>query len=493
MLTPGDRRRYAQRTMKTGELLNDRYRVERRLGGGAQGETLLATDVESGGQVVLKLFDLSAGGDWSDFDRFEAEARVLRGIDHPRIPDYLDQFEETADGLLFVLVQEFVDGPTLAELVVSGKRRSIDEIKRIAGDLLEIVAYLQSISPVVIHRDINPKNVILGRDGSVYLVDFGGVQDIVRRSGTTVIGTPGYVPLEQFSGRATPRSDLYGFAATILTLLTHRNPAELPVSRLKVDLDSSCPGLDPAVREVLESYLEPDAADRDLPVSRAVSLLRGEVSAESIRPRPPEDTPVEANAGETTALPSIPAGSKLTYRVDPDGTEVVTIPAAGVRGKGLVLLPFALFWNGFVALWTFGAVSMGAPVFFALFSLPFWAVGIGFIVKLLKDFLERIEIRVTADGGSGGMFRLTRRVGPVVRTVELPTHEIGAPVVENGSYRNGSYRNHSYRGGGYRSGGAVTGCVFEAGVRKIRIGAHLSEREQRWLSRFIERHATDTL
>ena len=470
--------------MESGTIIRDRYRVEERIGKGAQGETWRAADLSTDSKVVLKIFEFTEDKSWGGFDRFESEARVLRGIDHPRIPDYIDQFEVSTSGApRFVLAQEYIAGDTIKQRVSDGRRETMVEIERLASELLDIVRYMQSVSPVIIHRDVNPGNVIVDEGGRVYLVDFGGARDAFRSTGSTVIGTPGFVPLEQFAGRATSRSDLYGFAATMIYLLTHRNPTDLPVSRLKIDIGAACPGISRPLEIVLSSYLEPDEDDRNLPVSEAIGILRGEID-----PAPKSvsrGTQYSRDASrDEGVLSNVPLGSKIAYSRSADGTEIVTLPALFLKGKGIVLLPFVLFWNGFVAVWTLMATSLGAPVAFTLFSIPFWAVGIGMLVKLLRNMFERVVIQVTGEtagedkdgarANESARFRLKRSVGPFKRTIDLPVTEIGAPMVD---------RSHT------RNERAIPACAFEAGVKRMRIGAELSEREIEWLCSFIRRHA----
>lgn len=95
-------------------------------------------------------------------------------------PRYLDYFEEdTVADRRFYIVQEVVEGLSLAEMLASGKRATESEVLRIARQLLEVLDYLASLRPPVTHRDVKPENIVLkggAWGGQVFLVDFGGVQ-----------------------------------------------------------------------------------------------------------------------------------------------------------------------------------------------------------------------------------------------------------------------------------------------------------------------------
>ncbi len=171
---------------------------------------------------------------WDELKLFEREAQVLANLNHSRIPRYRDYFSldrQIGEGLpWFGIVQDYIPGASLQELLEQGKRFSEKQVKNIATQVLDILIYLHSLSPPVLHRDIKPSNLIWGEDEQVYMVDFGAVQDKAAFTGVTftVVGTSGYSPLEQFWGRAVPASDLYALGATLIHLLTGIAPADLP-------------------------------------------------------------------------------------------------------------------------------------------------------------------------------------------------------------------------------------------------------------------------
>jgi len=455
--------------MKAGSVVAGRYRLKRSLGAGATAVTWLAADAEGGKEVVLKLLSFGAMEDWKALELFEREAGVLRNLHHEGIPAYLDCFHAgEGDKSRFVLVQERVDGSNLAARVEAGWRGTEEEICRIGAGLLSIVSYIHSLRPPIIHRDINPKNVILRDDGAVFLVDFGGVQDAVRlasSSGATVIGTPGYMPMEQFVGKASVRSDLYGVAATLLFLLTHRNPQDLPTKDMKIDVRAALE-LGPGLLRVLDSWLEPDEAKRTLSVARAVEILEGR-SGVSMGPEGLFEAGRYMKEGGEEYEPQEPLPSFSRIQIRRQGTaSSLLVPERGSAGAAAAMGGFSFFWLGFVAFWTFATVAARAwPM--AFFSIPFWAAGIFLVRRVLKGFFAKTVILIDpADG-----LRFERRGLLGRKEVQVPLREVGqARVCETGATVNRR---------------AITTLELPVGARIYRFGENLSDAEKQWLQRNI--------
>lgn len=158
---------------------------------------------------------------------FEREARVLMGLQHVGIPRIYSAFEE---GNFSYLVEEYIPGNTLLGWLEVSQRNTITEkeAREILRELTEILVYLHSRVPPVIHRDIKPQNLMRASDnGRLLLVDFAAVSQYSQGTNhSTIIGTAGYAPMEQLYGRAVPQSDLYAAGATILRLLTGVHPSK---------------------------------------------------------------------------------------------------------------------------------------------------------------------------------------------------------------------------------------------------------------------------
>jgi tRNA A-37 threonylcarbamoyl transferase component Bud32 len=270
----------AERTFRSG-----RYRVVGTLGEGAQAETLEAVDSESGRHVALKRFLVRGAKSWKDVELAEREARVLAQLTHPKLPRYLDAFEE--DGALF-LVMEKVEGESLAALRKRGATLDRNEVLRLLNELGEIFEYLHARAPAIIHRDVKPGNVIRKPDGSFALVDFGSVRDSLKpEGGSTVVGTFGYMAPEQFQGRALPQSDVYSLGATALAVLTGRDPEDLPHRGLAIDV-AAVLGHDRPLADVLTRMLDPDPDRRPQRVRPLVAgLPRHHQQVPNPGPEPP--------------------------------------------------------------------------------------------------------------------------------------------------------------------------------------------------------------
>lgn len=287
--------------LDTGIILQERYQLQQRLGRTATGhQTWLAVDLESQEQVTVKMLAFSPEMQWEELKLFEREAQVLQALNHPRIPCYRDYFSldrEAGAGLpWFGLVQDYIPGFSLQELLEKSQHFSEEKVRQISTEVLEILIYLHELNPPVLHRDIKPSNLIWGEDKHVYLVDFGAVQAQAAVTGVTftVVGTSGYAPLEQFWGRAVPASDLYALGATLIHLLTGATPADLPQKDARIqfrDRVSVNPSLVSWIEKMTEIGLEKRFSNaRDaLSALKSGNIQRADDRIANVRkiPKPP--------------------------------------------------------------------------------------------------------------------------------------------------------------------------------------------------------------
>lgn len=237
-----------------------RYRLDGPLGHGGQAQTLAATDTVTGAAVVVKVFHLAGADGWKRFELFERECAVLRSLEHPSIPRYVEHGGDEGAGV-FYLVMQRARGETLQSMIDRGKRFTDAELASVFEGLLGALEYLHGLNPPVIHRDLKPGNVVVGEGGRVWQVDFGSVGDVVVDSRqSTVVGTYGYMAPEQLRGQSSPASDFYGLGATLAAVAAGADAAKLPTKGLRVELAEVIkPG---RLRELLQWMLNADPLER---------------------------------------------------------------------------------------------------------------------------------------------------------------------------------------------------------------------------------------
>jgi hypothetical protein len=291
----------SERAPAVGQLLvgpRGTYQVEAEHGRGGFGVTYRGLRVAAdGAPVIIKFLPLHARGSaagtpgerWKAVELFEREAAALRALAHPGIPRWIDDLPLADDstGLSgFALVMELVPGPTLREAMRAGGL-SADQSLAWLGDILAVLDHIHRRAPPLVHRDVNPKNIVLRPGGPAALVDFGSVQAALRSAegiATTSAGTFGYAPMEQFLGQASPRSDLYGLGMTFVAAASGREPEALPLRGIKVDVPAVLGGaFEPRLVRLIDGLVEPDPRARVGSAAEALSLLRAVTAVEAAR------------------------------------------------------------------------------------------------------------------------------------------------------------------------------------------------------------------
>lgn len=280
-------------TVPISQQLPDRYRLKQCLSQTSERQTWLAEDQATQPPLAVVVKVLTAQqSQWDNIKLFEREATVLQHLSHPRIPHYRDFFPLPNQVGWFGLVQDYIPGISLDQLLTAGRRFSVSDIGQIAADVLQILIYLHELSPPVIHRDIKPGNLILGEDGHLYLIDFGAVQNFAPAgSSLTIVGTYGYTPIEQFGGRAVPASDLYALGATLIHLVTGVAPADLPQENWRLQFRDRV-SLAPDLVAWLEQMTDPDLNQRFKTARQALAALPSQATLTAQSPNRSPDLDV---------------------------------------------------------------------------------------------------------------------------------------------------------------------------------------------------------
>ncbi|MBD2679624.1 MULTISPECIES: serine/threonine-protein kinase [Nostoc] len=366
----------------SGQILGDRYEVKQILGKKAGRRTLLACDLQTQELVVIKLLSFSNDFEWDDLKLFEREAETLKNLAHPSIPRYLNYFEiNSPQQKAFALVQTYIPAKTLEHYLKSERTFTEAETKEIGKAVLEILIYLHQQNPPVVHRDIKPSNILLGdrsgnSAGQVYLVDFGSVQNVAATEGgtITIVGTYGYMPPEQFSGKTVPASDLYSLGATLIYLMTGTHPANFPQKDLRIQFEHLT-NSSLAFNYWLRLMIEPSLERRLTSAFEAIQVLQRNFAPVAVQK---------------------PTGSKIKLIKDENSLKVFIPPVGFHPLFGLTSL-FAIACNSFILLWTIGVMTTPFPANFilSLISLPFW--GASFLMANTVLFALFLGIRLRLD------------------------------------------------------------------------------------------------
>ena len=319
-----------------GLLLAGRYRLERRIAAGGVGEVWRAEDLVLARPVAVKLLQPGYASHPQTLARFRAEARHAGSLTHPAIAQVYDYGESGPAGAPY-LVLELVDGPSLAGSLAAGPLGSaaaMDVVAQVAAGLAAAHA------AGLVHRDVKPANLLMGRDGSVKITDFG----IAHAAGSapitqvgTLVGTPAYLAPERAAGQpATPASDVYSLGIVAFECLTgtlpfQGTPLEIASASRRQPLPPLPPAVPAAVAALVTDLTAKDPADR--PGSAA------EVAARAARLRDTLDAGRPARSGRpgTAAAPPgrPPAPAHTAVLPDPQAptTEMLDWPPAD-RGPG---------------------------------------------------------------------------------------------------------------------------------------------------------------
>jgi tetratricopeptide (TPR) repeat protein len=258
--------------LASGQKLGGRYQILTQLGQGGFGRTFLAEDLYLPGRpkcVVKQLKPIATDPDTLQVARrlFDTEAQILYQLGtHPQIPQLFAYFEENQE---FYLVQEYIEGESLAEELASHQTIAEENVIDLLSELLEILAFVHQQK--VIHRDVNPYNIIRRKDdGKLFLIDFGAVKQITtqmvyspRTNYTIAIGTPGYFPSEQAIGSPKFSSDVYAVGIIGIQALTGRAPQDIPTNSQTGEINwHSLIRVSPGLTQILNTMIRYDFRQR---------------------------------------------------------------------------------------------------------------------------------------------------------------------------------------------------------------------------------------
>lgn len=245
-----------------GKILNSRYEIVRRIGGGGMGAVYLAKDRNLGEAPRAVKEMIESHIDDSQHEKaiadFKRESLLLTELEHPSIPTVYDYFYDDASER-FYLVMKFIPGSDLSSQLRHAAGGRIDEptVTEWGIQVADVLHYLHTRPQPIIYRDLKPANLMIDSNNNrIMLIDFGIARWVNKKEkGVTAVGTMGYAPPELFSGQADARVDIYSLGATMFHLLTGSDPQDNPLLIFDFTKNPRPRQINPALSSEMERIL----------------------------------------------------------------------------------------------------------------------------------------------------------------------------------------------------------------------------------------------
>ncbi|HLY09384.1 MAG TPA: serine/threonine-protein kinase, partial [Planctomycetota bacterium] len=310
-------------------------RIQALLGRGGMGTVYRAHHIALDKSVALKVLAGHLESDVEFVERFQREARAAAKVEHPNVIQVLNVAEEKAQH--FIILQ-FIDGENLEQMLERNGKLDLQTATRIARDASAGLEALHS--KAIVHRDIKPANIMLSKDGSVKITDFGLARNLKATSSFTTVsgafmGTPGFIAPEQVDGPAVDaRADLYSLGVVYYMMLSNELPfnavtaLEMATQRVTLDpipLEDRVPSVDQRAAAIVRKLLQKDAGAR----FPDAGTLRVELEKILIPPAPPTAAPPPPRPGPPTRV------SRPVTTVQPEGfwENADEVPEVEIKGR----------------------------------------------------------------------------------------------------------------------------------------------------------------
>ena len=208
-----------------GSVIDGKYEILREIGHGGMSVVYLAMDTHLNKQWAVKEIKKKGSGKNDEIivNSLLAEANLMKRLDHAALPRIVDIID---NGVTIYVVMDYIEGESLDKILNEYGAQPDELVIGWAMQLCDALAYLHAQKPPIIYRDMKPANIMLKPEGNIKIIDFGIAREYKEQSlaDTTVLGTKGYAPPEQYSGQTDARSDIFALGMTMHHLLTGIDP-----------------------------------------------------------------------------------------------------------------------------------------------------------------------------------------------------------------------------------------------------------------------------
>jgi eukaryotic-like serine/threonine-protein kinase len=302
-----------------GQRLGGRYQLEARVGGGGMAIVYKAKDLVLNRQVAVKVLRSQFGTDEDFVTRFRREAQAVASLSHPNVVGVYDVGQ---DGDTHFMVMEYVEGSTLKDLINRHGALPVEEAVRIAAEICDALDHAHQNQ--IIHRDIKPHNILIGKNGRVKVTDFGIARAVTSTTIThtnAVLGSVHYFSPEQARGGITAeKSDIYSLGIVLYEMVTGQLPfsGDSPISV--------------ALKHLQEPLPEPRQVNPDIPQSVENVILKALVKDPQLRYASAREMLEDL---ETCLLPERLDEEKIQFPEDDEQTKVYpAITPEMLEGQG---------------------------------------------------------------------------------------------------------------------------------------------------------------
>lgn len=245
---------------EVGTVIDGKYEILKEIGRGGMSFVYLANDTHLNRNWAVKEVKKKGSGKNDEIvvNSLLAEANMVKKLDHPALPRIVDIID---NGVTIYIIMDFIEGESLDKILQEYGAQSEENVINWAMQICDVLSYLHSQKPPIIYRDMKPANLMLKPNGNISIIDFGIAREYKEQNlaDTTVLGTKGYAPPEQYSGQTDARSDIYALGMTMHHLLTGVDPrngeAYVPVRQWN-------PELSEGIEFIINKCVEPVAENR---------------------------------------------------------------------------------------------------------------------------------------------------------------------------------------------------------------------------------------
>lgn len=203
-----------------GKVLENRFEIMEQIGQGGMSKVYIAKDLKLIKEWAVKEI-AKTNSDYQIKNSLMTEANLMKGLDHRYLPRIVDIIQEEEQ---IYIVMDYVEGESLDVVLKREGPQSVDNVTKWMCQAFEALEYLHNENPPIIYRDMKPGNLMVKSDGSIVIIDFGIAREYKNNEeDTTILGTKGYAPPEQYQGKSDARSDIYALGITCFKLLTGKN------------------------------------------------------------------------------------------------------------------------------------------------------------------------------------------------------------------------------------------------------------------------------